>query len=304
MNIANWISYLALFGPFFALIFFNSVIAYQLHSAFDASGPILGLIAEAPGFLGAAFWLLLAERVNVADRVYTSIERLQHPLDYVLGADGYSSAKWKRFVSAPATKFAMLDLPGEQENSNEFCKPRHGVALAFLDTFFLCLPAQTDFEIEVDYAAEAKNAWLTISDGADELILSFSESSSSETHSGTALLLNSHEERIKHLKLMLANAADGSYGIEPSDVAISNLSAQTVMGMSSLSYSAIVTNASDGEIFYATRCLYLGGNEKCFEINLFGEELCGERLKNFALKLSSSVVMKEGAFLGQFSAFH
>ena len=173
MNIANWISYLALFGPFFALIFFNSVIAYQLHSAFDASGPILGLIAEAPGFLGAAFWLLLAERVNVADRVYTSIERLQHPLDYVLGADGYSSAKWKRFVSAPATKFAMLDLPGEQENSSEFCKPRHGVALAFLDTFFLCLPAQTDFEIEVDYAAEANNAWLTISDGADELMCDF-----------------------------------------------------------------------------------------------------------------------------------
>lgn len=303
MSVANLAYHALTFLPVFGLIFFNSEIAAFVHSQLEPGDTFIRHVADYSGFVAAFFWFLVNERLDLSEKAYVLIHSRQNPLEYVVGAEGYSEASWERFSGAPATRFALLELPGEANESEEFCSPNCGVLLAFLDTFFVCIPESQNYSLETDYASENNSVSMTLSEGDCGVYLAFSEVEESESFFPNLSKLSTEEERSSYLKMSLAAAADPATRVGPDNVLIKEISDQSISGIRGISYDARVTKPDDQTLFYKTRCLHLEISKKYYEIDLFVDDDCSEDLLAFSNVILRSVAVRQGVFLGQYAAF-
>lgn len=304
MSIATWIYHGVNFLPFFGLVFFNSEIAAYVHTRFEAGDTFTGNVIDYSGFVAAFLWLLVSEKLDLSEKAYMFFDSRQDPLGYVAGAEGYSEASWERFSGAPATQFAILKLPGETNKSEEFSSPRCGVLLAFLDTFFVCVPHGLTYSLEIDYSSENNSVSMTLSEGDCGVYFSFSELEESDLLFSSLSKLSTIEERSRYLKMILSSAAYPTTRIGPDNVLITEISDQSISGVRGISYDARVTKPEDQTLFYQKRCLYLEISKKHYEVELFVDnDTCSEDLLAFSKATLSSAAVRQGVFLGQYAAF-
>ena len=303
MIVGIWIYHALTFLPIFGPIFFNNEIAEFVHSQFELGATPLVDVANYSGFLAALLWFLINERLDLSEKAYVFIHSRQDPLEYAEGAEGYLEAGWERFAGAPAPQFAMLELPGETNKSEEFSNPRCGVLLALLDTFFVCVPEGQTYSLEIDYASENNSVSMTLSEGDCGVYFSFSEVEESESLFLNLLKLSTEQERSRYLKMSLAAAADPTTRIGPDNVLITEMSDQSISGIRGMSYGARLTKPDDQTLIYQTRCLHLEISKQHYEIDLFFDDDCSEDLLAFSNAILRSVAVRQGVFLGQYAAF-
>lgn len=303
MMVGIWIYHALTFLPIFGLIFFNSEIAEFVHSQFELGATLLGDVANYSGFLAALLWFLINDRLDLSEKAYVFILSRQDPLEYAEGAEGYLGAGWERFAGAPATQFAMLELPGETNKSEEFSNPRCGALLAVLDTFFICVPENQKFSLEIDYAIENTSVYVTLSEGERGVKLSFSELEEPESLFPSLSKPSTEEELSRYLKMSLAAAADPSAGVGPDDVFINEITDQSISGIRGISYDARIIKPDDQTVFYQMRCLQLAADGNHYEIKFFDDAACSEDLLVFSSALLRAVAVRQGVFLGQYAAF-
>lgn len=300
MIVGIWIYHALTFLPIFGLIFFNSEIAEFIHSQFDLGATLFGDFANYSGFVAALLWFLINDKLDLSEKAYVFIHSRQDPLEYAEGSEAYSEASWVRFIGASATQFAMLDLPGESNKSEEFASPSCGVLIALLDTFFVCIPESESYSLKIDYANDNNSVFMTVSEGDVSVYFCFSELEESESLFSDLGQLSTEEERSKYLEMSLAAA---SRRIKPDDVLISGTYDQSISGIRGIYYDARVINPEDQTLVYHKYSTHLEIKQRYYEIDLHvDDDACSEGLLAFSTAILRAVVVRQGVFLGQYTA--